>query len=82
MLTAGIGEEGERERTRHQAGEQAVGLTGDAQAAQHDGDDESDHHRRAEHAELLREHGEDEVGVAFGQEVEVALRAVASSPCR
>ena len=72
----GVGEKAERDRAGEQAREDRRRLGGDHQAAK-DQEDEAEHQAdAADQAELLGERGEDEVGGALGDELEVGLGAL------
>ena len=49
------------------ADERVGGVRGDPDRGVRDGEEQRDHQQRADQAELLAEHGEDEVGVRLGQ---------------
>ncbi|KAI3478034.1 hypothetical protein L1887_60086 [Cichorium endivia] len=71
----------ERQAERHVGGEELLGLLGpqaDVQGAHGDEDEQRHGQQRADHAELLGENGEHEVGVRFRQ-VELLLHAVAQA---
>ena len=76
MLTNGVREEHQRDRAGDQAREQRRRVRRDHHRAPDQQHVEDDQHDAADQPEFLAEHGEDEVGVALRQEVEVRLRAV------
>ncbi len=61
---------------RQQPAEMVAAAQRDGEAVAEDDHVDEDHPEPAQQAELLGQHGEDEVGLLLGQEVEVALRAL------
>ena len=71
-----IGKEGQRDRTRHQAGKVGGGIGRNDKAAPHDEHVDGEQNEIAYQAEFFRMYGENKVGGAFGQEFQMGLRAV------
>src|SRR5690606_33415399 len=72
----GIDEKRESQTAGQQAFEAVLGHGGNKQAASDDHNIEGQQEQHALQAKLLRQHGEEKVGLSLGQEVEARLHAV------